>query len=118
VESLLLIEGLVEKEALWVGLTEAEPHPVLLWLCVTETVLVALGEGEAEGQIDGLMVRDTVGLLVRDTVSEEEREPQGDAEGVNAREEVPEMLALGLALLQPLPLGLPLVLDEALGLRD
>ena len=117
-ESLLLMEGLAEKEALWVGLKEAEPHSVLLWLCVTETVLAALGEGKAEGQTEGLLVRDTVGLLVRDTVSEEEREPQGDAEGVNAREEVPEMLALGLALLQLLPLGLPLVLEEALGLRD
>ncbi len=81
-------------------------------------MLVALGERDREGQADALLVRDTVGLLVRDTVGEDERDRVPDTVDVRQREEVPEMLALGLALLQPLPLGLPLVLDEALGLRD
>jgi len=79
---------------------------------------VALGEGEADGQIDGLLVRDTVGLLLRVTVGDEERDCVPETVAVRHWEEEADLLGLWLALLQALLLGLQLGLGVALGLRD
>ena len=73
-ELLRLREGLRVMDVQGEELAEGHAESVKLRLCVTESVLVALGELEEERHTEGVALGHTVGLLLRVTVTEEERD--------------------------------------------